>query len=129
MLVKVGEILKNHCKIQEDSLLLVGVSGGPDSLCLLHVLHELGYQVTAMHVNHQLRPEADEEALVVKQAAQNLGVEFFGSEVDVIDHASRNSLSIEGCTYCAIAPFNQAQSMGTDAEVVGHKMTSETIDI
>jgi len=127
MLVKGGEILKNRCKIQEDSLLLVGVSGGPDSLCLLHVLHELGYQVIAMHVNHRLRPEADEEALVVKQAAENLGVEFFGSEVDVIDYASRNSLSIEGAArelrYREL--FNQAQSMGADAVVVGHNAADQ----
>ena len=122
MLVKVAYILNNRCKIQADSHLLVGVSGGPDSLCLLYVLHELGYQVIAMHVNHHLRPEADEDAQVVKQAAAKLGVEYFCSEVNVIDYASRNSTSIEEAArelrYREL--FSQAKCLRADAVVVGH---------
>jgi tRNA(Ile)-lysidine synthase len=39
------------------------VSGGPDSTCLWHVLTELGYEVSALHVNHGLRgAESDEDA-------------------------------------------------------------------
>jgi tRNA(Ile)-lysidine synthase len=50
------------------------VSGGADSTCLWHVLRELGYQVSALHVNHDLRgAESDEDA--------RFCVERFGAEV------------------------------------------------
>lgn len=42
------------------SPILCGVSGGLDSMALLHILHQLGYQVTAAHVNFQLRGEASD---------------------------------------------------------------------
>jgi tRNA(Ile)-lysidine synthetase-like protein len=55
--------------IRDEELLVTGasvtvlVSGGPDSTCLWHVLRELGYDVSALHVNHHLRgSESDEDA-------------------------------------------------------------------
>jgi tRNA(Ile)-lysidine synthase len=57
---------------------LVAVSGGPDSLCLLHLLSRLAGQlsisVQAVYVNHGLRPEAAREALYVKKMAANMGL-------------------------------------------------------
>jgi tRNA(Ile)-lysidine synthase len=57
---------------------LVAVSGGPDSLCLLHLLSRLAGQlnitVQAVYVNHGLRPEAAREALYVKKMAAKLGL-------------------------------------------------------
>src|SRR5215216_3949963 len=45
------------------------VSGGPDSTCLWHVLKELGYEVSALHVNHGLRgDESDEDARFCREA-------------------------------------------------------------
>src|SRR3954454_11866401 len=50
------------------------VSGGADSTCLFHVLGELGYRVSALHVDHCLRgEESDEDA--------RFCVERFGAEV------------------------------------------------
>ena len=51
--------------------LLVGVSGGADSLALLHLLwQQLGPErLLVAHLNHQLRPEADEEANFVAETA------------------------------------------------------------
>ncbi|HJS49590.1 MAG TPA: ATP-binding protein, partial [Gaiellaceae bacterium] len=53
--------------IRRDDLIAPGgkvtclVSGGPDSTCLWHVLRELGYRVSAVHVNHSLRGEESAE--------------------------------------------------------------------
>jgi tRNA(Ile)-lysidine synthase len=53
-----------------------GVSGGPDSLALLVLAVEAGCPATAVHVDHELRPEGREEAAVVEAAARRLGVGF-----------------------------------------------------
>ena len=52
--------------------LAVGVSGGVDSMCLLYWLHEIGANVVCLHVNHQLRVEADTETQYVKETCENL---------------------------------------------------------
>jgi tRNA(Ile)-lysidine synthetase-like protein len=49
------------------------VSGGPDSTCLWHVLRELGYSVSALHVNHRLR--GDESEADAEFCAEVLGAE------------------------------------------------------
>ena len=49
------------------------VSGGADSTCLWHVLRELGYRVSAVHVNHGLRgAESDEDA---RHCREHMGAE------------------------------------------------------
>ena len=63
---------------------LDGVSGGADSVCLVLVLKELGFEVAVAHVNHGLRgAESDEDEAFTKQLALSLGVRFFGSRVSL----------------------------------------------
>jgi tRNA(Ile)-lysidine synthase len=52
------------------------VSGGADSLALLVLAVEVGCQVTAVHVDHELRPESGDEAEVVRAAAERWGAAF-----------------------------------------------------
>ena len=122
MLDKIARILQHEGKLEAKKLSLVGVSGGPDSLCLLHALHSLGYHIIATHVNHGLRPEADDEEQMVKQSAGELGVEFTSSKVDVLSYASENSISIEEAarTMRYHSLFAHAEKMGASAVLVGH---------
>lgn len=122
MLDRIANILQRECKLLPENLMLVGVSGGPDSLCLMHALHYLGYPILAMHVNHQLRPEAEAEAQVVKQFSDNLGVGFIATQVDVLMHAQENTTSIEEAarTLRYRSLFEQAKKYGANAVVVGH---------
>lgn len=62
---------------------LVGVSGGVDSLCLLHLLHDEGIEVVAAHLNHGQRAEAEDEAEFVRGIAEALGVPFVAGKADV----------------------------------------------
>lgn len=76
---------------------LVGVSGGRDSVCLLHALVELGYRrLIVCHVNHCLRGrESDGDAAFVKRLAAKLHCTLDSVEVDVTGYAAEHKLSIE----------------------------------
>ncbi len=58
----------------KDAKMAVAVSGGVDSMCLLYWLHNIGANVVCLHVNHQLRPEADIETKYVKDTCNQLNI-------------------------------------------------------
>jgi len=52
---------------------IVAVSGGPDSMYLLNHLHQKGYGLVVAHVNYKMRPESDDEAMLVEEYTKELG--------------------------------------------------------
>jgi tRNA(Ile)-lysidine synthase len=76
---------------------LVAVSGGADSLCLLHLLHNLSaaleISLHAVYVNHGLRPEAALESQFVRKWASRLGIPFTSCRVDVKSFKKNRGLS------------------------------------
>lgn len=79
--------------------LAVGVSGGRDSMCLLHaVLHCGAVQksdIIVVHVNHCLRDNADGDEKFVREYCSKNGVAFTCKRVNVNSHAAQNGLTIE----------------------------------
>jgi tRNA(Ile)-lysidine synthase len=69
----------------EDALrLIVALSGGADSVCLLHVLRDLQYKPEACHVNHKLRGEAsDNDEKFVRELCKQLEVKLHVRQIDV----------------------------------------------
>src|SRR5437773_12100882 len=77
-------IQKNQMLAPRDSL-LVGVSGGADSVCLALVLKELRYEVAIAHLNHGLRGMAsDDDEIFTATFAQRFGVPFYSRKVSLI---------------------------------------------
>ena len=81
---------------------VVGVSGGADSMALLHVLlslkDEYGIRIVACHVNHGIRGEtADRDESFVREACKALGVELRVLKADVPALAAEKHLGIEEC--------------------------------
>ncbi|MBA5851984.1 tRNA lysidine(34) synthetase TilS [Clostridium sp. cel8] len=79
---------------------IVAVSGGPDSLCLLHILYKLKERLNislyVAHVNHCLRGnESDEDEKFVKEFCKKINVEFRSIKVDINKVASKYNLSCE----------------------------------
>lgn len=79
---------------------VAGVSGGPDSMALLHVFAALapilGIKIIAVYVNHQLRPvEAENEGCLVEQQARSLGASFATCRIDVKGETEKRKISIE----------------------------------
>jgi tRNA(Ile)-lysidine synthase len=83
MLERLREHLERTRLIPEGARILVGYSGGPDSTCLLHLLHRLNLDVVAAHLHHGQRPEADEELRRCEQLCNDLGVPFAAGHADV----------------------------------------------
>lgn len=79
--------------------LAVGVSGGRDSMCLLHAVLHCGVvkkeNITVVHVNHCLRETADGDQAFVREYCKQNAVEFTSKRIDVKAYAAANGLTIE----------------------------------
>ena len=78
---------------------LVAVSGGRDSMCLLHYLHELGkekrFSVACGHLNHAMRPEADSDEDFVRRFCESRDIPFYAETVPVYEMAGKWNLTVE----------------------------------
>lgn len=84
---KIEQFLIRYNLTNEDKTLIVGFSGGYDSMSLLHILYELskiyGFNVVAVHLNHNWRgEEAVKEMENCKNFAKNLGIDFYTETLD-----------------------------------------------
>lgn len=71
--------------METNKRVIVGVSGGPDSMYLLNKLKVSGFKPIVCHINYKFRKEADEEFIMVKNYCQQEGIEFNGFEVEPND--------------------------------------------
>ncbi len=102
--------------------LLVGVSGGPDSLALLHVAAGLNLSTFAVYFNHMLREDTPQEEVFVRDFAQSLGVPFRGGAGNVRLYADEQGLSIEEAARILRYKFlfQTAADISAGAVVVAH---------
>ncbi len=107
--------------------LLVAVSGGPDSVCLLHILvelrEELGIRLHIAHLNHQLRgAESDADANYAADLARCLDIPATIEQRDVKAYQARQHMSLEEAArevrYTFLAQV--AKSIGASRVAVGH---------
>jgi tRNA(Ile)-lysidine synthase len=122
MLDNIATIFRENCQLTRDRPILVGVSGGPDSLCLMEALRQAGYAVIVAHFNHQLRPDSDTEANSLEKTVSRKNIPSIFENGDVRGFAEREGLSIEEAarTLRYRFLFEQAREQNAQALAVGH---------
>lgn len=98
---KVLETIKKYKQIENGDSIVVGVSGGPDSICLLNILREikeekrLDIKINVAHINHLIREEAIEDEKYVEEYCEKNNIPFFAKRIDVISRAQEDKTGTE----------------------------------
>ena len=91
--------MEQHRMLRSGDRVLVGVSGGADSVCLLLLLagyrERIPFEMAVVHVHHGIRTDADEDAAYVKSLCERLGLPFFQENADVRRLAGEEGISEE----------------------------------
>lgn len=91
--IKKNELFKNGDKI------IIGVSGGPDSVALLHAMKKIAGEmqllIIAAHLNHGLREEADDEQEYVRMICNEWKIPFYARKVEIKKLAREEKRSLE----------------------------------
>ena len=100
---KVLETIKKYNLINPKDKLVLGVSGGPDSICMLDILDKirknpnlnLNFEITVAHVNHLIRKEAKEDEEYVKKYCNKRNLKFYSESIDILKIANNKKVGTE----------------------------------
>lgn len=100
---KILATINKYNLIENRDKLVLGVSGGPDSICMLDVLNDIrndnknniDFQIAVAHINHMIRKEAKEDELYVRKYCAKNGIEFYSKSIDIKKVANTNKIGIE----------------------------------
>ncbi len=109
------------CALRAGQRVVVGVSGGVDSVVLLHALAEIGVAPVAVYVDHGLRAGTAGEGAFVQDVAGRIGAEAVVAAVSV--GAGNRQAAARDARYAALADV--AARLGIDAVAVGHTATDQ----
>lgn len=132
ILGKVTKTIKKYSMLSGREIVLVGISGGPDSVCLLHILNELkdAWQLTlhALYIDHGLRPdETPYEIEFCKGLTGSLKIPFTVEAVDVRAFSQRERLNLqESARNLRYLTFEEhAHQVDADRIATGHHATDQ----
>ena len=118
---RIEQTIKKYKMTEKSERLLVGLSGGADSAALLLCLHELGYNVTACHVNHCIRgEEADRDQLFCEKLCERLGIGIVVKRVDVPAYCRTHPVSEE--EGARLLRYNALQEIEADKICTAHNL-------
>lgn len=98
---KVLETIRKYNLIEDGDKIVLGVSGGPDSICMLDNLRELKeeqiieFEIYVAHINHMIREEAIDDEKYVQEYCKKYNIECFVKRADVQKIASEKKIGTE----------------------------------
>ena len=96
---KVIQTINKYNMIKDGDKVVIGVSGGPDSITLLNILNnlkeKLNIKIYVVHINHMIRKEANEETEYVREFCNKLGIDFFIKKIKVEEEAKKLKIGTE----------------------------------
>ena len=100
MKTKVIDTINKYNMIHDNDVIVVGVSGGPDSVCLLFLLKEIikdyaNVSLEVVHVNHQIRSTAGRDEEFVRNLCEKLGISFHIASAPIEEMAKQMGISTE----------------------------------
>lgn len=114
-----------------DAAVLVAVSGGRDSVALLHLAHVLGLKLAVAHLDHGLREASAQDAVFVRDLAAGLGVSFHTERTDVAAVARKRGVGLEEAARTVRYAFltRMAQQSGASVILTAHTLNdnAETV--
>lgn len=129
---KVLSTINKYNLIEKGDKIVLGLSGGPDSICLLHILNRLRetleIEVYAAHLNHQIRGiEAQKDALYITQICDDLGITSFVKSIDVPKYCKEKGLSIEeGARKLRYEMFDEIKEKTQSNKIaIGHNLNDQ----
>ncbi len=122
MIERVISAISRYQMIQPEESLLCCLSGGADSVALLICLHELGYNVKACHINHNLRgEESDRDEQFCRELCERLVVPLEVYSIDVKSYAAENKLGTEQAA--RIMRYRIFEQTGCDKICTAHTLS------
>ena len=96
---KILETIKKYKLIESNDKVVLGVSGGPDSIVMFYILNELSevlnFEIFVAHINHGIRKESTDDEKYVEKWCEKFGVKFFPLHVNVQQIAKNQKLGLE----------------------------------
>jgi len=100
MLNEMKKAIEEHSLINKNDVIVVGLSGGPDSVSMIHALNQLketyNLKICAVHLNHMIRgAEANGDQMYAEMLCKNMGIEIFSFKKDIPEISKKLSITEE----------------------------------
>ncbi len=100
---KVLNTINKYNLINDGDRIVLGVSGGPDSIAMLNILNDIkndknlhmNFDIIVAHVNHMIREEAIDDQRFVENFCKKIGVSFYAKSIDVQKIANNKKIGTE----------------------------------